>query len=203
MTYSVSVSRCLYRKSQSLSDDLTPSKLRFVIFVLMFLANCWLWMQGIHELGHVIAAILSSAKVTRVVWHFAAISRTDVMPNPYPLLVCWAGPLVGCVLPLIASGMWRRSVQLSFFSGFCLVANGAYVSVGSLERIGDAGVLLQQGSSIVTLWVAGGIAMIIGFGVWHRLGTLSQLRRWRISDRQIAIQAILLTITVVIQLLLQ
>jgi len=185
-----------------LSDEAAPSSSRLALFALLFLANCWLWMQGVHELGHVIGAVVSSGHVTHVVWHFAAISRTDVFPNPHPLLVCWAGPLIGCVLPLIANCIKRRSPQLQFFSGFCLVANGAYVSVGSFDGVGDAGVLLQHGSSIATLWIVGGTAGVLGFGMWHQLGTLGQLQRWSVSGRDISLQAMLLTITVAIQVLL-
>lgn len=190
-------------KSVKLSDTSPPSALRLALFVLLLLANCWLWMQGIHEFGHVAGAVVSSGNVTHVVWHFAEISRTDVSPNPHPLLVCWAGPLVGSLLPLIASYIIRRSPQLVFFTGFCLVSNGTYVSVGSFERIGDAGVLLQNGSSVVTLWCAGASAVVVGFGMWHRLGRLEHLRQWCVSDRQIGVQAMLLVVTIAIQIMLQ
>jgi hypothetical protein len=180
-----------------------PSGIRLTGFLLLLLANCWLWMQGLHEFGHVVAAIASSGRVTKVVWHFAMISRTDVSPNPHPLFVCWAGPLLGCLLPLIASRALRRSLPLAFFTGFSLVANGAYVAVGSFDRVGDAGTLLQHGSPIAVLWIAGSFAIVTGFCIWHRMGAFNELQAWTVPGSQGTIQAVLFVVTVVLQVLLQ
>jgi len=110
-------------------------------FLVVVVLNCWLLMQGIHELGHVLAAKVTGGTVSRVVWWVTSISRTDVDPNPSPLLVCWGGPLFGSIVPAIAvatvSRIGRRSELAEFFAGFCLIANGAYLSVGSIDRVGS------------------------------------------------------------------
>ena len=65
------------------------------------LVASWIGMQAVHELGHVLAASATGGTVQRVVLHPLTISRTDVSPNPSPLAVAWAGPLVGVILPLL------------------------------------------------------------------------------------------------------
>ena len=186
-----------------MSETTHSSDARLISFLILFLTNCWLWMQGIHEFGHVVGAVVSSGHVQCVVWHIAAISRTDVAPNPHPLLVCWAGPILGSVLPLFAHQLLgRRSAGLAFFAAFCLVANGAYISIGSIDRIGDAGELLRQGSPTWLLWLTGLMAIIAGIGIWHRMGNFRQLRSWPVSRRNISVQAAVLASTLIAQILL-
>lgn len=71
-----------------------------ILFLFSTLCLSWLGMMAVHELGHVIGAVLTGGKVARVVLHPAAISRTDVSPNPVPLIVAWAGPIFGALIPL-------------------------------------------------------------------------------------------------------
>ena len=113
--------------------------------------------------------------MVRVVLHPLTISRTDLAENPHPLAVAWSGPLVGVVLPLLFWGAasavrWAGAFALRFFAGFCLVANGAYLAVGSFDRIGDAGDLLRLGSPPWLLWAFGLGAVPTGFYLWHRQG---------------------------------
>ena len=70
-----------------------------ILFVVASLGLSWLGMMAVHELGHVIAAMMSGGTVVRIVLHPAAISRTDVSPNPFPLLVAWSGPILGSLIP--------------------------------------------------------------------------------------------------------
>ena len=139
------------------------------------LALSWFAMMAVHELGHVLGALVSGGAVTRVVLHPLTISRTDVAPNPHPLLVVWAGPLFGAAAPLLA---WiaAKSARvpfwfvLQFFAGFCLIANGAYLGVGSFDNIGDAGDLIRHGAPIWQLWLFGIICVPSGLWLWHGLG---------------------------------
>ena len=64
-----------------------------VVLIVTFLGFCWLGFQAVHELGHAAGAWLSGGKVVKVVLHPCAISRTDVEPNPRPLVVVCVGPL--------------------------------------------------------------------------------------------------------------
>ena len=90
-----------------------------VIILISALLLSWLGMMAVHELGHVVGAVLTGGNVLRVVLHPAAISRTEVLPNPAPLIVAWAGPLFGCLVPggilQIARGMLscRRSLVIN------------------------------------------------------------------------------------------
>lgn len=152
----------------------------------------WLAMQATHEFGHILAAWLTGGTVERVILQPLAISRTDVSPNPSPLAVAWAGPIVGVALPLLLSTLchWRfRSRRVSgaiadvaqvprrrvvdprlladFFAGFCLIANGAYIGVGSFDRIGDAGDLLRHGSPQWLLIAFGVTSSFTGLYIWH------------------------------------
>jgi hypothetical protein len=144
-------------------------RLQQAILIVSVLVACWLGMQAVHELGHVTGAALSGGHVTNVVLHPLTISRTELAKNPRPLLVVWAGPVVGVLAPLI---LWRIAVALRrpgafvwrFFAGFCLIANGAYIGAGSFAGIGDCHQMLQHGSPIWLLWIFG--LATVSAGLW-------------------------------------
>jgi hypothetical protein len=140
-----------------------------------FVPLCWFAMMAVHELGHLTAALACGGAVERVVLYPLTISRTDVSPNPQPLLVAWAGPVVGVVLPLGGFALaWLCRLPWAylarFFAGFCLIANGSYIGGGSFQRIGDAGELLRYGSPSWLLWLFGLIAVPFGLYLWNGLG---------------------------------
>lgn len=146
-----------------------------VLLLVCLPVLAWLLMQVVHELGHVAAAWATGGDVERVVLHPLRISRTDVTGSEQPLLVVWAGPIIGSLLPLAIWGVLAafRSYfawLARFFAGFCLLANGLYIGIGSFDRIGDAGDLMQHGSPIWTLWLFGAIAAPLGLALWHGLG---------------------------------
>ncbi len=197
-----------------------------ITFVTVVGFNAWTWMQAVHEIGHVVAAWLSGGHVTCLVWHIASISRTDVMPNPHPLFVCWSGPIAGCLLPCLAAcaaGCTSRTDasaaneiliedaalsqcvtssivgQLHFFAGFCLLANGAYLSVGSIDRVGDAGDLLKLGSPHWTLWAVGCVAAVAGFYVWHRLGQPRDLLKLHVRRKDLLLNFALMFLAFILQ----
>jgi|HubBroStandDraft_4_1064222.scaffolds.fasta_scaffold617063_2 hypothetical protein len=132
-------------------------------------------MQAVHEFGHVVGAWLTGGRIEKIVLYPLTISRTDLAANPRPLIVVWAGPAIGVALPLL---IWSLAAVtklpgafvLRFFAGFCLIANGAYISCGSFDRIGDCGVMLRYGSPIWQLWLFGAVTAPIGLWLWHRQG---------------------------------
>lgn len=133
-------------------------------------------MQAVHELGHALGAWATGGKVSRVVLSATTISRTDVANNSRPLLVVWAGPIVGITLPLLLwCGMLaaRRpsAFVLRFFAGFCLIANGLYIGLGSFGRVGDCGEMLRHGAAPWQLWLFGAVAAPIGLALWHGQGS--------------------------------
>jgi len=139
------------------------------LFVVTLLLS-WLLMQIVHELGHMTAAWTTGGRVAHVVLHPLAISRTDVKPNPHPLTVAWGGPVIGAALPLaiwLLTKIFRwKNRFLQFFAGFCLVANGAYIGIGSFRRIGDCNELLRYGSPIWLLWLFGVLTIALGLWLW-------------------------------------
>ncbi len=102
-------------------------------------------------------------------------SSTELLDNPRPLFVAWGGPVWGCLLPVgllgiiraVKSKYWKSFV---FFTGFCLIANGTYVGVGSFEGVGDAGDLLRHGTHQGWLIAFGVLTTLLGLMMWHRLG---------------------------------
>ena len=60
---------------------------------------------------------------------------------------------------------------LRFFAGFCLIANGAYIAFGSIDRVGDCGEMLRHGSRTWQLSLFGALAIPTGFWLWHGQGT--------------------------------
>lgn len=149
------------------------TRLPQIVLLASLLPLCWLGMTAAHELGHVLGAWGTKGAVSRVVIHPLAISRTDVDPNPQPFIVAWSGPLAGVVLPLlmwVALRRWRAAFLFRFFAGFCCVANGSYLGLGSFGGIGDAGTLLQSGAPVWTLWLFGAVTVPIGFVLWNGQG---------------------------------
>ncbi|MFT5303320.1 MAG: hypothetical protein ACI814_004139 [Mariniblastus sp.] len=149
------------------------------IFVVLLLAFCWLAMMAVHEFGHIIGAILSGSTIEQVVLSPLTISRTDVRPNNAPTLVVWLGPILGCLIPWLFAWIipQHRTVEKNiglFWGGFCLIANGAYIGLGSIDQIGDCGEMLRNGSPPAALWGFGILAVGSGFYAWHRLGSVQQ-----------------------------
>jgi hypothetical protein len=145
------------------------------ILIVTFLAFSWLAMQGVHEFGHVVGAWLTNAEIIKVVLHPWIISRTDIGHNPHPLVVVWAGSVLGSVLPLLAFLIAKvcraPGVYLfRFFAGFCLIANGVYIAFGPVNGAGDPGVMMQHGSARWVTILFGILTAPLGLYFWHRQG---------------------------------
>lgn len=145
------------------------------LLVVSFVAFSWLAMQVVHEFGHVVGAWATGGTVKKVVLHPLVISRTDVSPNPRPLIVVWAGPVLGVVLPLAAFLIAKAAKSpglylFRFFAGFCLISNGAYIGGGALEGFADAGDMLRHGSVVWQLIFFGIISVAGGLYLWNGLG---------------------------------
>jgi hypothetical protein len=140
------------------------------------IVGSWLGMQAVHELGHVIAAWATGAQVTRVVLSPATISRTDITNNSHPLAVAWGGPALGVAVPL---ALWLSAklirlpgaFVLRFFAGFCLLANGLYIGLGSFARVGDCNEMLRHRSPLWHLWLFGAVCAPVGLALWNGQGT--------------------------------
>jgi hypothetical protein len=146
-----------------------------VLLIGSFLPLCWFGMMAVHELGHVGGVLATGATIAKVVLHPLTISRTDASVNPSPLSVVWAGTIVGVILPVglvilakISKLGW--AYLLRFFAGFCLIANGCYIGIGSFGGVGDAGDMLRHGSPMWCLWLFGLATVPLGLYLWNGLG---------------------------------
>lgn len=146
-----------------------------MLLIVFTIAASWYGMQQVHELGHIVAAKAVGGKIDHLALHPLTISHTDVGPNKNPLLVVWTGPLMGTLLPLTVWGAaecvrFSQAFLLRFFAGFCLVANGVYISIGSFFMIGDPAEMLRNDSPHWTLLAFGAVATICGFRLWNGQG---------------------------------
>jgi hypothetical protein len=152
-----------------------PNQIVKVIHIITTVLFSFLGAQAVHEAGHVLGAWWTGGTVQRVVLHPLALSRTDVFPNPAPHFVVWAGPLFGCVAPLLVYGVvWLLRVPgvylFRFFAGACMVMNGAYIGLASFTGDGDADIMLLCGSPRWLLMLFGVVALGSGLFLWHNQG---------------------------------
>lgn len=152
------------------------SRLNQIILIASTLVASWLGMQAVHESGHLLGAWLTGAQVSQVVLYPLTISRTDLSHNPSPSVVVWAGPVIGVTVPLLlwaAAAVCRLpgAFVLRFFAGFCLLANGIYIGVGSFNRVGDCGDMIRSGSESWQLRLFGLVMAPLGLWLWHRQGS--------------------------------
>jgi len=155
-----------------------------ITLIASLLAFSWLAMQAVHEFGHVCGAWMTGGQVSRVTLHPATISHTELAENPWPMVVVWAGPVLGSLLPLAAFLLARacrvRGVYLlRFFAGFCLVVNGAYIAFGPADSLTDTGVMLALESPRWAPMLFGLLTIPPGIFLWHRQG-----RHFGLGDAQ-------------------
>ena len=178
------------------------------VLMVTFLAFSWLAMQAVHELGHVTGAFLTNAEVSKVALHPCIISRTDLGHNPHPLLVVWAGPVIGSALPLLAfllAKVCRNSgvYLFRFFAGFCLIANGVYIAFGPSDGAADTGVMMQYGSPRWIMITFGLLTASLGLYLWNRQGQHFGLgdAKGIVSRKETIVSAVLLVAIVGIELM--
>jgi hypothetical protein len=187
-----------------LAATVVSRRLTQVCLIASTLALPWLGMMIVHEAGHVLAAWLGGETVQRVVLYPLAFSRTDATHDRHPLLQIWSGPLIGTVVPLIVLVVvkwWRAAgfYLFQFFAGFCLIANGAYLAVGSFTEAGDAGDLARYGCPPVLLIAFGLVTAPLGLYLWNGLGRFFGLAGANgLVSRIAAIWTFLLLVAVVV-----
>ncbi len=184
-----------------------------ITLIASLLAFSWLAMQAVHEFGHVCGAWMTGGQVSRVTLHPATISHTELAENPRPMVVVWAGPVLGSLLPLAAFllaaflQVWACRVPgvylLRFFAGFCLVVNGAYIAFGPADGLTDTGVMLALESPRWAPILFGLLTIPPGIYLWHRQGRHFGLgdARGKVDGRATVGAACLLAAIVVLELL--
>jgi hypothetical protein len=91
-----------------------------------------------------------------------------------------------------------------FFAGFCLVANGAYIAIGSFDGVGDCGEMLRTGTPIWLMLFFGGVTIPAGFYLWHRLGSAREFfaNPTLITQRMLLTTVAALAVVIVAELIL-
>ncbi len=147
---------------------------KWINFFLMLILS-WYPFMCLHELGHILSAMVNGGrieKITLLPWRF---SQTVISGSSNPLMDAWMGCVVGAVLPCLILFFIRRiknkrylHVYFGVFSGFCCVGNGAYLGLGWMDRVGDAGDILRYGGSVLGMIFFGVVSVSLGFYLWHR-----------------------------------
>jgi hypothetical protein len=151
---------------------------------VLIVYGSWLGMLAVHELGHVVHAMISGGQVQRVVFPLFGFSQTIVSPNPQEQFVLWGGLLWGAALPgIVTVAVWlarhRAPEWLRFFAGFCLIGNGGYLLVGWFDRHSgaDPAELRRLGVPVAVMIALGGASIGAGLAIWHRTQWLTRGRR--------------------------
>jgi hypothetical protein len=165
-----------------------PRRLSSVVLLTATAVASWLGMMVVHELGHVLAAWLSGGRVTNVVLHPLAFSRTDLAENPHPSFVTWAGLVWGMALPVLVwllarAARWKLAYLLRAFAGFCLIANGAYLGSAIVEPVGDAQDLVRLDTPLWMMVPIGLAGVVGGLAMWNGLGPKFGIGREATVDR--------------------
>lgn len=184
-----------------------PPLLLCVLVPCVLWASMWLMMAS-HESGHVIGTLVTGGGIDHLELSPLTFSQTHTSPNPKPLLVVWAGPIVGVLDPLLAwllvtwlkrrdPSEWRGiEAVFTFLAGFCLLANGAYLGLGWIDRVGDTGEMMRLGTPISVMIGVGLACMVGGLALWHRLGPWLGLKGLSRIDAQRLLIASLVVLAV-------
>jgi hypothetical protein len=146
-----------------------------ITLIASILCLSWLGMMIVHEFGHVVMAWVGGERVSKVVLHPLVISRTDTSLEKHPLLVIWGGAVLGSLIPVcvwvrVKASRLRFVYLVQFFAGFCLIANGCYLGVGTFFHVGDAGDLARYGCPRWLMLLFGLVCVSIGLFLWNGLG---------------------------------
>ena len=155
-------------------------RIKQIIIAVVTIIGSWYAMMLLHELGHCLGAFASGGQIENLRIPLMGFSRTDVSTNGDPLVVIWGGPVIGVLLPLLTLPIIRlvghtAKHVIGFFVGFCLIANGIYIGVGSFVNAGDCRDLLHHGAQLWQLLTFGIIASASGLYIWHKMGPI---RNW-------------------------
>ncbi|NND98939.1 MAG: hypothetical protein HKN47_16605 [Pirellulaceae bacterium] len=75
------------------------------------------------------AGSLCGGSLSRVQLRPWSLPYSFFKPDPWPSVTLWAGPVLGCLGPVVAASIWRRS-GLWLIAWFCVLANGTYLLMG-------------------------------------------------------------------------
>ena len=131
----------------------------------LLIGAAWCVMCVTHEGGHVVGGRLGGGELASFWPGPWPPPHSRFAPDPRPVLTLWAGPVLGCLIPLALAALIRRRWAW-FVADFCVLANGCYLACSWItgDRLLDAPRLLAAGVS--PAWVglfaaaAGGVGYV-------------------------------------------
>ena len=154
------------------------------------LSWAWFVMLLSHEFGHVLGGVASGAVLSRLEIRPWRLPFSLFAADPNPLLTLWAGPIVGCALPL-SIAVCTRKQMIWLIAWFCVLANAAYLLLGYFggDTELDSTKLLDAGTPPIVLLLfvvmTGPVSYVAFRREWMCLMSDPQQaltkRSWRIS----------------------
>lgn len=122
--------------------------------LLLLLAWSWIVMTVCHELGHVVGGCCCGARVTVLELRPWEMPYSLYSPDPNPQVTVWAGPLLGCLVPMFAAIIINRPA-VWFVGWFCVLANATYLLIGYVggDSELDTTKILNAGTPEFAFWL--------------------------------------------------
>lgn len=167
----------------------------------LWLLWAWVVMTVSHELGHVVAGAIGGGQVVLLElrpWH---LPHHLMSGDRHPLVTLWAGPVLGCLIPLAVAAIVRRPACW-FIAWFCVVANASYLLLGYLSGDGelDSTKMIAAGTRPIVLLASVAVTLPLGYLRFRRscIDLISGPAA-AMSRRELAISAAALLLTLVAQ----
>jgi hypothetical protein len=177
-----------------------PTTTRWATLGLL-LAWSWVVMTVTHELGHVVGGWAAGAELAVLEirpWH---LPHSLFARDPHPLVTLWAGPMVGCGVPLLVALVIRQGA-VWFVAWFCLLANAVYLLLGTFSNDPelDSQKIIRSGMpSYVILLFAGMIGPVSYVGFRGRCARLMGGDDQPLTKRTWGIAAATLVVALILQ----
>src|SRR6056297_1954309 len=152
-----------------------PQRLPNVLMLVLWVGIGWTVMTITHELGHVAGGWLSGAHLTQLELCPGGLPFSIYHPDPYPLATLWAGPGLGCAIPLVGWLLMPHRC-VAFVAAFCLIANGSYLLLGLVAdgRELDTAKILAAGCPVWLVVLLASPVTLAGY-IWIRSCSIAQL----------------------------
>ena len=133
-------------------------------------------MALVHELGHGLSVIANGGIVHAVVWRYGLLSETVRSGSAWPNMDTWAGPLMGCAVPVL---LWLCLMKFNvgryfqWFASICCLGNGLYLGLGWIDVGTDANDLVVGDVSLIPIIGAGLVTFMAGMFLllWEKTTT--------------------------------
>ena len=128
----------------------------------------WVIMTFTHEIGHILVGQCGGGKLIAYELLPWRIPYSLFSPDPNPLITLWGGLISGVLLPWILAIVVRQN-WLQIISGFCILANGLYISTGWFIDAPhlDTQRLLKFGANPIPIILYCLVCLLIGYRMFR------------------------------------